>query len=104
MQLTTPMQLDPAFLSQPQFQVAQDILASEVDNELILLHIGSGSYYSLNETTLPFLQALEQQLPLAGALEQVIQEYAVERQQVLNDLHILLRTLQDYGLILPLNA
>jgi hypothetical protein len=96
------MTLDDAFLSQARFQVTTDIVSSTVDNEVILLHIGSGSYYSLSETTLPFWEALQHQRSLAAALNEILAEYAVEPAQVLAELEKLLQDLQTYGLITPI--
>jgi hypothetical protein len=81
------------------FEITADILVRQVAHEAILLHMPTSTYYSLNETSLVFWQAIEQQQSLHTALEKIIAEYDVDRAQVLDDLQILLQDLLNFGLI-----
>jgi hypothetical protein len=81
------------------FEAATDVFCSYVDNEAVLLHVSSGMYYSLSETSLPFWEALQKQQPFEPVIETIIDEYSVDRAQVLSDLKIFLEELSSYGLI-----
>lgn len=83
------------------YTVANDILFRQVENEAILLHISSGTYYNLNETSIMFWQALADSKPLTPVVEQIINEYEVERECVLEDLQIFLQDLSQNQIITP---
>ncbi|WP_019499451.1 PqqD family protein [Pseudanabaena sp. PCC 6802] len=81
------------------FKVVDDVFCSYVENEAVLLHVSSGMYYSLSETSLPFWEALQKQQPFAHVVENIIDEYEVDRDRVLNDLEFFIEELSSYGLI-----
>ena len=81
------------------FNVADDILMSQIENEAILLHVSTGTYYNLNESSIPFWEALQNKQPLEPVVQQIINEYEVEASQVLEDLQIFLQDLLEFGII-----
>ncbi len=81
------------------FKVVDDVFCSYVENEAVLLHVASGMYYSLSETSLPFWEALQKQQPFEPVVETITEEYSVDRDQVLSDLEVFLEELSSYGLI-----
>lgn len=81
------------------FKIANDILFRQVENEAVLLHIPAGMYYSLNETSIMFWEALRDQQPFDPVIEKITVEYDVEESQVLSDLKTFLQDLFSYGLI-----
>lgn len=91
--------LEADFINSQRFKVADDILFRKVENEAVLLHIATGMYYSLNETSILFWEALCTQQPLGCAIEKITAEYEVEDSQVLSDLRAFLQNLLNYGLI-----
>lgn len=93
-------QLEPEAGSLPirNFAIADDILYRQVENEAILLHIPTGTYYSLNEMGVRFWEALHTQSP-ALVIEQIVAEYSVDYSQVHHDLLTFLNDLADYGII-----
>lgn len=91
-----------SLLSKKQYQVAEDILFRQVENEGILLHISSGTYYSLSETSILFWQALSDSKPLTPIVEQITNEYEVDRDRVLEDLTSFLQDLSNCGVITPI--
>ncbi len=93
------LQFEEDFLTSQRFNVADNILCRQVENEAVLLHIPTGMYYSLNETSLSFWEALCDRQPLAPVIEKITAEYEVEYSQVLNDLKTFLQDLSEYGLI-----
>lgn len=86
-------------LSGPKFQVNDQVLFRQIESEAVLLHISNGSYYSLNNTSLPFWEAIRDQVPLTEAVDAIINDYEVEREQVLSDLQIFLAQMLQYELI-----
>jgi hypothetical protein len=95
----TQLQLEEYFLSNTVFKVADDILFRKVEDEAVLLHIPTGMYYSLNDTSIVFWEALCNQQPLGSVIEKITAEYEVEYSQVLDDLKTFLQDLSEYGLI-----
>ncbi|MBD2129871.1 PqqD family protein [Microcoleus sp. ZQ-A2] len=93
------IQLKEDFLNTQGFKVAEDILFRQVQNEAVLLHIPTGMYYALNETSIIAWEALCNQQPLSSAIENIIAEYDVEYSQVLSDLQAFLQNLLEYGVI-----
>jgi hypothetical protein len=93
------LQLKEDFLNTQRFKVAEDILFRQVQNEAVLLHIPTGMYYALNETSIIAWETLYNQLPLSSAIEKIIAEYDVEYSQVLSDLQAFLQDLLEYGII-----
>ena len=85
------------------FNVEDDILMSQIENEAILLHISTGIYYNLNESSIPFWSALQNKQPLEPVVQQVINEYEVDYAKVLEDLQIFLQDLLDFGIIRDLS-
>ena len=83
------------------YMVANDILFREVENEGILLHIASGTYYSLSETSVLFWQALSTQQPLEPVVNAIASEYDVTKEVIVADLESFLKDLSELGLITP---
>lgn len=86
------------------YKVADDILFRQVENEAILLHIPSGTYYSLSETSIIFWQSLSNSEPLTSAIDKIVAEYEVERDRILEDLQSFLQDLSTCGLISPVTS
>jgi Coenzyme PQQ synthesis protein D (PqqD) len=82
------------------FSVSEDALFRQIENEAVLMHISSGMYYSLNETGIPFWEALRDRQPLQTAVDRILASYDVELSQVLQDLHLFLTALLEYNLVL----
>jgi hypothetical protein len=89
------------FFDSQNLKVVKDILFRQVENEGILLHVPSGNYYSLSETSLLFWNALSNQQPLEALVDKIIEEYEVDRDRVLRDLQVFLQDLIAYGIIFP---
>jgi hypothetical protein len=89
-------------LDSNKYQVNDDILFRQVENEGILLHIPSRTYYSLSETSIMFWQALSNSQPLTPIIEQIIEEYDLEESLVIQDLKSFLQDLLDSGVIVKI--
>ena len=81
------------------FNVLGDLLVRQIENEAILLHIPTGAYYNLSETSLSFWEALQNQQPLQPVVNQIIDEYEVESSRVIEDLQTFLEDLLEFGMI-----
>lgn len=81
------------------YEVAEDIMFRQIEDEGILLHISSGTYYNLSETSIVFWQALVDSEPLNLVIEKMINEYEVEREVILQDLQIFLQDLLQNKII-----
>lgn len=93
------LQFEENLIESKRFKLANDILFRKVENEAVLLHIPTGMYYSLNETSIIFWEALRDQQPFGSVIEKITAEYDVEESQVLSDLKTFLQDLFSYGLI-----
>ena len=95
----SPLNIEAVLRESKSFNVADDILISQIENEAILLHVSTGTYYNLNESSIPFWEALQNKQPLEPVVQQIINEYEVEPSQVLEDLQIFLQDLLEFGII-----
>ena len=81
------------------FEVVGEVLMRQIENEAILLHIPTGTYYNLSENSIPFWEALQNKQPLQPVIQQITNEYEVDRDRVLEDLQIFLEDLLQFGII-----
>ena len=81
------------------FDVTDDILIRQIENEAILLHTSTGTYYNLSETSIQFWEALQNKQPLEPVVKQITDEYEVEYSQVIEDLRVFLQDLQKFGIV-----
>ena len=65
------------------------------------MHVSSGTYYSLSETSILFWQALSNSKSLIPVVELITNEYEVKRDRVLEDLQSFLQDLSRSGIIFP---
>lgn len=77
----------------------ESVLAREVRGETVLLDLQAEQYYALNETGTLVWQLIAGGAPLAEICNRMGQRYAVEPQQIEDDLMDLLRALHDAGLV-----
>lgn len=81
------------------FNVVNDVLLRQIENEAILMCIPTGAYYNLSETSISFWEALQNKQPLQPVVNQIINEYEVEPSRVVEDLRIFLQDLLEFGII-----
>jgi hypothetical protein len=93
------MQLTEMTMKNKYIILAEDVLFRRVGNEGVLLYLPTGTYYSLNETSILFWEALSKGSDLELTIDQITDEYEVDRAQVVQDLQEFLTDLQAYGLI-----
>jgi hypothetical protein len=74
-------------------------VSSDLGGEAVILHLTSGTYYSLNEVGALIWSLLQQPREVREIRERVLAEYEVDPDQCAADLHKLLETLAREGLI-----
>ncbi len=86
-------------LLQNSYQAGADILFRQVEDEAVLLHVPSGTYYGLSTTGILLWEAMQNKQPLTSVADAIVAEYEVEKSQVVDDLQMLLQNLLDNGLV-----
>ncbi len=76
-----------------------DVVVQEVQDELVLLHLGTEQYFGLEKVGMLIWGLLGQGLQRDAILDHLAQEYSVPRPQLADDLDDLLQSLQQRGLL-----
>lgn len=80
-------------------RVSEEVLAQELDGETVLLDWASESFFGLDEVSTRIWQLLHEGRNRDGIVEQLLEEYEVEREVLERDVSELLERLRDAGLI-----
>lgn len=75
------------------------LLAVEMDGAKVMLNVDTGKYYALDSIGSRIWELIEQPQPVTGLVETMMTEYAVTRQQCLDDLLAFLQKMRIQGLI-----
>ena len=59
----------------------EDLRMTELDDEGVVLHLGSRCYFTVSETGVVLLEALEQQRSVDDLVEYLLERYEVSREQ-----------------------
>ena len=62
-----------------------DLLASQVDDEMVMLDMESGNYFGLDSIAADIWNLLEQPISITALCQRLEQEYQVDHQQCLAD-------------------
>ena len=73
-------------------------ISSELDGEAVILDMESGKYHSLDSTGTRIWTLLEDKISLDDVVLQLIEEYAVERQQCTTEVEEFINRMVDLGL------
>ena len=76
------------------YQPADDVVATEVEGELVLLHLGSGRYFGLNEIGGRIWNLVAERRTTDEIVALLLQEYDVEEPRLRDDVGDLLRELE----------
>lgn len=79
--------------------IPSDVLARQVGDETVILHLGSGNYFGLDPVGARLWQLLDEGRTPAEACEQLLAEYEVSRERLEADLAALLQDLLANGLL-----
>ncbi len=82
-----------------QITLSPDVLFQELDNEAVMLHMGSEIYFGLDDVGLRIWQLLEQFGNVGTVVAQMMAEYDVPEEQLRQDINDLLTQLAEAGLV-----
>lgn len=87
-----------------ELSLATDITPRELDGELVLLDLGGGTVYHLNETGAFIWKRLAAGSPLASVASKITDEFEVDADQARQDVQDFVDALCNAGLAAPTNA
>lgn len=67
------------------FQLKNDILSSQIGNEIVLLDVASGKYFKIDEIGSSIWEYLKDPKTLEDLVEILMREYDVQKEQCLSD-------------------
>jgi Coenzyme PQQ synthesis protein D (PqqD) len=76
-----------------------DVVTRRLDDELVLLNLGTEDYFGLDEIGTRMWEVLSSAPSVQAALDQLLLEYDVEAARLRRDVEKLLSQLIDHGLI-----
>lgn len=80
-------------------KVPEGIIRTELDDEIVLMHIESGKYYSLNAVGSVVWKTLASPATLSELCELVMQEFEVDQETCRRDVEVLLDDLLGLKLV-----
>ena len=81
------------------FAKPRDVMVQELGGEAVLLHLGRGYYFGLNEVGTRVWQELMNGSAVRQAYEQLLGEFEVTPEQLQQDVTALVRDLLSQGLL-----
>ena len=75
------------------------VVATKIDEEVVILNSHSGNYYGLDEVGARIWEIMEKPCAISKILNTLLDEYDVERQQCEHDLLLLIDALDTRGLV-----
>ena len=79
--------------------VNPDVISQEVSGETVILDLNSENYFGLDEVGTRIWQLIEEKGNLQAIVDQLLSEYDVSEDQLLEDLEVLLTQVADIGLV-----
>jgi len=83
----------------PKYQLKDNISLTEVEEEIVLLNLSTGSYFGLNHIGAMLIKAVKEQSPIAETVKQIAEQYQMDLQVVGTDIDELLLDLVDKQLL-----
>ena len=84
---------------QQNITVNPDVISQEVSGETVILDLNSENYFGLDEVGTRIWQLIEEKGNLQAIVDQLLSEYDVSEDQLLEDLEVLLTQVADIGLV-----
>ncbi|QPC85011.1 lasso peptide biosynthesis PqqD family chaperone [Phototrophicus methaneseepsis] len=78
---------------------SQHVVATEVDQDVVILNSQSGKYFGLDEVGARVWELVQTPQRVEDIVETIYNEYDVDKQQCQEDLTLLLEQLQESGLV-----
>jgi Coenzyme PQQ synthesis protein D (PqqD) len=92
-------EIDQESLEQSRILPNPEIVAKRLDEELVIIHLGTDQIYSLNSSAARFWELLESGLGVLEAKKQLGEEFAVTMQELDEDIRNVLKLLLEHQLI-----
>ena len=71
------------------YTLIEDVLLTEVDDEVVLLNLASGAYFGLNHVGAQLIKGLQQNLSVEQSIQQISEHYQMDRSVVDADIRSL---------------
>jgi hypothetical protein len=81
------------------FQIPASVVAQEVDGETVIVDLGSGRYFGLDEVGTRIWQLLSQNGSRESVVRTMLSEFDVDEERLRRDLEALLTDLRARGLV-----
>lgn len=78
---------------------APNVLLQDLDGEAVLLNLGNGQYYGMDENSYHMYKTLTSSPSVQAAYDALLQEYEIEPAQLRSDLSRFLAHLLENGLV-----
>ena len=82
-----------------QLKLAKNVSFSELDDEAVLLNLNTGSYFGLNHVGVLFIKALERNISLDQAFQEISEHYDMPKEAVAEDLNKLIGSMLNNQLL-----
>ena len=82
------------------FSIPENVLAQELNSEIVLLDMDSESYYSLNPVGSRMWQLLTESGNLEGVIQQLLQVFLIDETTLRQDVTALVEELVEEGLLI----
>jgi Coenzyme PQQ synthesis protein D (PqqD) len=92
-------EIDQESLEQSRILPNPEVVAKRLDEELVIIHLGTDQIYSLNSSAARFWELLESGLGVLEAKNQLVEEFAVTMQELDEDIRNVLKLLLEHQLI-----
>lgn len=87
------------FTNDTTFLAVEGISYAELDGEAVLLDVNSGQYFGLNEVGASILDLVQTPITLGQMKEQILKEFEVDNEQLLDDITAFLEEMTESQLI-----
>lgn len=79
--------------------ISPDALIAHLDDETVVLHLGTKQYFHLNASAQRIWSLLEEGVTEDGLAQRLCAEFEVAPETVKDEVRSLLKTLREYGLV-----
>ena len=91
--------MDQKSLKQSRILPNPEVVTKRLDEELVIIHLGTDQIFSLNSSAARFWELLESGLGVLEAKEQLVEEFAVSMPELDEDIRNVLKLLLENQLI-----
>jgi polyhydroxyalkanoate synthesis regulator phasin len=78
-----------------------EVFASEIDDEVVMMHVKTGKYYGLDDIGSRIWELMETKIQVQEIINQLMKEYEVSQQECEKDVLELMENLKAQDLIIP---